>query len=176
MASLRSVLSCDLVDPATLSARLGVEDWSRVARIFEECCAEVIERFSGCIVSGPGAGLLASFGGTGENGAEPAVYAALALVEALDALNPQLEKDQRVWLEICVGIDTAPGTPDPGDSVVGRMDARVVARAVHLRELAPPGSVLISDATWRRVERRFVATRHVHRRDAPPAWLVLRAS
>ena len=53
---------CDLVGSTALAARLDPEDMGRVIRAYQECCAEVVERWGGHVAKYMGDGVLAYFG------------------------------------------------------------------------------------------------------------------
>ena len=80
-----TVLFCDLVGSTELAARLDPEDMGAVIRAYQECCAEVVERWGGHVAKYMGDGVLAYFGWpqAHEDEAERAVRAGLALIDAL---------------------------------------------------------------------------------------------
>ena len=82
-----TVLFCDLVGSTELAARLDPEDMGGVIRAYQDCCAEVVERWDGHVAKYMGDGVLAYFGWpqAHEDDAERAVRAGLALVEAVIA-------------------------------------------------------------------------------------------
>ena len=75
------MLFCDLVGSTELAARLDPEDMGAVIRAYQECCAEVVERWGGHVAKYMGDGVLAYFGWpqAHEDEAERAVRAGLAL-------------------------------------------------------------------------------------------------
>ena len=81
------MLFCDLVGSTELSARLDPEDMGAVIRAYQECCAEVVERWGGHVAKYMGDGVLAYFGWpqAHEDEAERAVRAGLALVDCAGA-------------------------------------------------------------------------------------------
>jgi class 3 adenylate cyclase/predicted ATPase len=155
-----TVLFCDLVDSTALASRLDPEAWREVVRAYQETCAKVIARFEGYIAQYLGDGLLVYFGypQAHEDDAQRAVRAGLGMVEAIHALNPQLERDQGLRLAVRIGIDT-------GLVVVGAMGGRgrqeqlalgdTPNLAARLQGLAAPDTVLISAATHRLVQGYF---------------------
>ena len=78
-----TVLFCDLVGSTELSARLDPEDMGAVIRAYQDCCAEVVERWDGHVAKYMGDGVLAYFGWpqAHEDDAERAVRAGLELVD-----------------------------------------------------------------------------------------------
>ena len=82
-----TVMFVDLVGSTALSARLDPEDMGRVIRAYQECCAEVVERWGGHVAKYMGDGVLAYFGWpqAHEDEAERAVRAGLGLVDRVGA-------------------------------------------------------------------------------------------
>jgi class 3 adenylate cyclase len=83
-----TVLFCDLVGSTALAARLDPEDMGRVFRAYQQCCAEVVERWGGHVAKYMGDGLLAYFGWpqAHEDEAERAVRAGLEVTAAVGKL------------------------------------------------------------------------------------------
>ena len=83
-----TVMFCDLVGSAALSARLDPEDVWAVTESYHACIGEVVGRHNGVIARYMGEGVLAYFGypRAQEDDAEQAVRAALALVDAVPSL------------------------------------------------------------------------------------------
>ena len=83
-----TVMFCDLVGSTALSARLDPEDLRDIIGVYHRRCAEEIDKFHGFLAKYLGDGVLAYFGypHAGENDAEWAVRAGLALVDALGKL------------------------------------------------------------------------------------------
>jgi class 3 adenylate cyclase len=151
---------CDLVDYTPLSEALDSEDLREVARAYQRTCAEAIQRFEGHIAQLLGDGLLVYFGWpqAHDDDAQRAVQASLGILEAMDTLNGQLERDQGLRLSVRVGIHT-------GLVVVGEMrghgrQERLALGdtpnvAARIQGLAAPDPVLISAATHRLVQGYF---------------------
>ena len=139
-------------------------------RAYQECCAEVVERWGGHVAKYMGDGVLAYFGWpqAHEDEAERAVRAGLELVEAVSALGaPGLAlgggRAKRLPLAARVGIAT-------GLVMVGELIGEGAAReqtvvgetpnlAARLQALAAPGSVVISQATRQLVGGLFELAR-----------------
>src|SRR5262244_3568267 len=75
----------DLVGSTSLSARMDPEDLREVISAYQKCVAETVRRLGGFVARYMGDGVLAYFGypRAHEDGAERAVRAGLALVEAV---------------------------------------------------------------------------------------------
>jgi len=129
-----TVMFCELVGTAALSARLDPEDMWRVIASYHACIGEVVGRHHGMIARYMGDGMLAYFGypRAQEDDAEQAVRAALALVDAVAKLQTNVD----AALQVRIGIAT-------GTVVVSEL---LIAR---LQTLAQPGTVLICPQTRR---------------------------
>jgi TOMM system kinase/cyclase fusion protein len=149
-----TVLFCDLIDAAVLSERLDLEDASEVIRAYQACCAEVVERFEGHIAQYPGDGILVYFGFplTHEDDAMRAVRTGLGIVEEVERLNMRLQQERGIKLGVRLGIHTGLVVADYTRElpILGELNL-----AARLKELAEPGAIIISSATYRLVQRRF---------------------
>jgi class 3 adenylate cyclase/tetratricopeptide (TPR) repeat protein len=152
-----TVMFCDLVGSSALSARLDPEDLRRVIGAYHTCIAEVIGTYRGTIARYMGDGVLAYFGypQAHEDDAVQATRAALALVDAVTAL----QTDFGAGLQVRIGIAT-------GTVVVGELVGEGAAQeqavigetpnlAARLQTLAEPGTVLISASTHRLIGGHF---------------------
>src|ERR1700692_2407996 len=146
-----TVMFCDLVGPARLSARRDPEDMREIVGAYHRSCAEQITKAGGFVAKYMGDGVLAYFGypQAHEHDAERAVRAGLALVEEM----PKLKTAAGVPLQVRVGIAT--GLVVVGDLVGGGsvQEHEVVGEtpnlAARLQTLAEPGTVVISSSTRR---------------------------
>jgi len=152
-----TVLFSDIVGSTALATALDPEDLSRLIKHYQDACAAAITRFDGYIAKFMGDGVLAYFGypRAHEDAAERSAHAALAIV---DAVRQIAGPDNRA-LETRIGIAT--GLVVVGD-IVGAGAAREEAivgetpnLAARLQSLAEPNSVLVSEATYRLLGRRF---------------------
>jgi len=156
-----TVLACELIDFATLTARLDTDDLHDVLQQFQSTCANVVQRFAGYVGQYLNGSLVIYFGypEAHEDGAERAVRTALGVQEAMQKLTVQFPALQAL-LRIRIGIHTGQvvvGEIADGDlhermSVVG--DTPTIANA--LQNMAEPGHVLIGESTQQLVENRFV--------------------
>jgi class 3 adenylate cyclase len=161
-----SVLFCDLVGSTELAARLDPEDMGRLIRAYQECCAEVMERWGGHVAKYMGDGVLAYFGWpqAHEDEAERAVRAGLEVVEAVSALDAQELAPGDVRKErqpLVARVGTATGLVMVGELIgEGAAKEQIVVGetpnlAARLQALAAPGRVVISQATRRLVGGLF---------------------
>src|SRR6266540_4952293 len=146
-----TVMLCELVGSAALSARLDPEDMWGVIASYHACIGEVIGRYQGMIARYMGDGVLAYFGypRAQEDDAEQAVRAALALVDAVANLRTNVGAALQVRIGIATGtvivsellIDETPAE----QAVVGETPNL----AARLQALAGPGVVMICPSTRR---------------------------
>jgi class 3 adenylate cyclase len=146
-----TVMFCDLVGSAALSARLDPEDMWRVMASYHACITEIISRYHGKVARYMGDGVLAYFGYplAQEDNADQAVRAALALVDAIANLRTVVG----TVLKARIGIAT--GTVVVSELLIDEITAEkaVVGEtpnlAARLQTLAEPGTVLICPSTHR---------------------------
>jgi predicted ATPase/class 3 adenylate cyclase len=155
-----TVVFCDLVDSTRLSQQLDAEDYRAVVRAYQEAAVAAMQPFGGYVAQYLGDGLMLYFGWpqTHEDATPRAVYASLAIVEALEPLNTRLEPQYGVRVAVRIGLHT-------GLAVVGAMGSGARQEqlamgdtpniAARLQSLAAPDTVAISAATARLVQRAF---------------------
>lgn len=147
-----TVMYCDLVGSTGLAERLDREDLSEVLRIYRTACAQVVERYGGFLEDREGDGLLMRFGPPTVHEDDPyrAVRAGLGIVEAMRDRAPAIARDFGVEPAVRIAVHTGMVLIDAGDLV-----GTTPNEAARLQALARPNEVLISDATWELVRRRF---------------------
>jgi class 3 adenylate cyclase/tetratricopeptide (TPR) repeat protein len=142
-----TVLRCGLDGYGVLAARLDPEDLQRVHAAWHECCADVIAKLGGSLVSRSGEEVVACFGYpmASEHAAERAVAAGVALVQAIARL------DAGAGAPLAVRVAIATGTvlvePPPNPEGVPRLVGEAPALAGALLGKAPRGGVIIAEAT-----------------------------
>jgi class 3 adenylate cyclase len=158
-----TVMFCDLVGSTSLAAQHDPEIFREVLRSYQTTTNAVVSRYDGHIAKYIGDGVLAYFGypTPHEDDARRAVKAGLDLLVALRDV--AADAKQRHGFELAVRIaihtgmvvraDMGPPTSPERDAVVGETP-NVAAR---LQDRARPGTLVISDATYRLVQGYFVA-------------------
>jgi class 3 adenylate cyclase len=178
-----TVMFCDLVGSTALSGKLDPEDLRGIIGSYHRCCTELIERNGGFVAKYMGDGVLAYFGypQAHEHDAERAVYAGLALVEAV----PKLSTAAAAGLQVRVGIAT--GLAVVGD-LIGSGEAQergIVGEtpnlAARLQGIAEPNTIVIAEGTRRLLGNLFelhdLGSRDLKGIAGPArAWEALRAS
>jgi class 3 adenylate cyclase/tetratricopeptide (TPR) repeat protein len=148
-----TVMFCDLAGSTELSTRLDPEDLQDVIRAYQEACGRTIARFEGYVAKYMGDGILAYFGYPQalEREAARAVRAALAIIDAMPALNDQVGHSRNIELAVRIGIAT--GVVVVGESVGegAAAEKTVVGEtpnvAARLQGLAQPNGIVIGSVT-----------------------------
>jgi class 3 adenylate cyclase len=156
-----TVILADVFGSTDLLEQMGSEAWvemmNRVLQILE---AEVY-RFGGQVDQFRGDGLVALFGARSahEDDPERAVLAALRMQEALLPYTAELATNQAIKLQLRVGVNTGEViVTSIGDSQQHREETAMgeaVALAARLESAAVPGTVLVSENTYRLVSSHF---------------------
>ncbi|GMQ75315.1 MAG: adenylate/guanylate cyclase domain-containing protein [Gammaproteobacteria bacterium] len=154
-----TVMFCDLVGSTELSRRLDPEDLRQVNLDYQDACKAAIDAFDGFVARYMGDGVLAYFGypQAHEDDAERAVRAGLGVVDAVSALKPQPDLRLQVRVGIATGLVVAGDLIGEGASSERAVVGETPNLAARLQGLAPPGGVVIAEATRRLVEGRFDA-------------------
>jgi class 3 adenylate cyclase len=155
-----TVMFCDLVDSTALSARLDPEDLHELLRRYQDAAASAIEAFKGHIAQYLGDGLLVYFGWpcAHDDDAPRAVHAALAVVDAVNAVNAQAQHDGAPQLQLRIGIHTGPvvvGEIGRGAQPEHLALGETPNVAARLQSIAAPGAIVVSSATLVLLEERF---------------------
>jgi DNA-binding SARP family transcriptional activator len=149
-----TVLACELVSPSDPADGADPEDLRAGLRPYQVRVREELERVGGRVERNVGTGVLAAFGApvAHEDDPERAVRAALAIRDTVAELK---QTPSPLALEIQIGITTgealvaAGATSDAEAAITGA----VIANATRLQQIAPPGTVLVDETTWRATER-----------------------
>src|SRR6185436_5213773 len=152
-----TVLFCDVVGSTGLAERLGPDAMHDLLNRFFEVALAEVHRYEGTVNQFLGDGFMALFGAplAHEDHARRAALAALGVARAVGERPLVVEGGVEVSLTVRMGLHT-------GLVVVGaigdnlRMDYTAVGDTTHLaarlQQAAPPGAMLLSDATARLVE------------------------
>ncbi len=155
-----TVLFADLVGFTALSEGLDPEDVRAIqADLFREMSAS-IERYEGFVEKFVGDAVMAVFGAplAHEDDPERGLRAALLMRERVGALNLRWERRVGRPLALHIGLNTGPvvagrigATADAAYAVTGD----TVNTAARLQSAAPPGEILIGDATYQLTHHAF---------------------
>ena len=152
-----TVLFADLTASTELASRLDPEDLRGVLRPFFEAMVEEIRRFDGTVEKFIGDAVMAVFGfpAAHEDDPERAVRAALAMQGRLPGLNEQLKGSSGVELAMRIGINTGEVVTAVGIDRDALVTGEPVNVAARFQALAPPGSIVVGDRTYRDTREQF---------------------
>jgi class 3 adenylate cyclase len=155
-----TIMVCNMVNLAPLSARLDPEDIHDLVTAFQESVVNTVARFDGFVAQYEGNGVLVYFGypAAHEHDAEQAVRASFAILAA----GGPLKAPSSVTLQASIGIATGivvvgerPGAGDRGRVAIGETPNL----AARLQAAAPSGEIVIDESTRQLVGRRFDCSR-----------------
>ncbi|HTV10979.1 MAG TPA: BTAD domain-containing putative transcriptional regulator [Acidimicrobiales bacterium] len=147
-----TVLFCDLVGWTTVAERHDPEAARRLVTAYFESMRRVLERHGATVEKFIGGAVMAIFGvpEVHEDDALRAVRAAKEMQSELAGLNDELQPGFDVVLRTRVGISTGEVVIEDGSQgTVATGEA--VNLAALIEQAAPPGQILIGEATWRLV-------------------------
>ncbi len=152
-----TVMFCDLVGSTELSQRLDPEDLGHLVASYQSACNAAITRFDGYVARYMGDGLLVYFGypAAHEDDAERAVRAGLGVVEEVASLDPPYDVELAVRVGIATGMVVAGDIIGEGASEERTVLGETPNLAARLQGIAPPGGVVIAEATKHLVEGRI---------------------
>ncbi len=144
---LVSILFADLVGFTPFAEERDAEDVRDTLSRYFELASEVIGRYGGTVEKFIGDAVMAVWGAptARENDAELAVRAGLDLVGAVRELGPGIQAR--------AGILTGEAAVTLGATNQGMVAGDLVNTAARLQSVAPPGSVLVGEATHRAASR-----------------------
>src|SRR3954447_19208607 len=150
-----TVMFCDLVGSTALSTRHDPEDLRELIGDYHRAVAETVGRFDGFVAKYMGDGVLIYFGypQAHEDDAERAVYAALAVIEAVTRLLPR--EDLRVRLGIATGLAVVGDLIGEGAAQERGIVGETPNLAARLQALAMPNTLVIAEATRRQIGELF---------------------
>lgn len=144
---LVSVLFADLVGFTPFAEERDAEDVRDTLTRYFDLAAEVMTRYGGTVEKFIGDAVMAVWGTplAHEDDAERAVRAALELVDAVHGLGPTIQAR--------AGVLTGEAATTLGATNQGMVAGDLVNTAARLQSVAPPGTVLVGEATQRAASR-----------------------
>jgi class 3 adenylate cyclase len=155
-----TVLFADVVGSMALAAALDDERLREITSRLAERSATVARRYGGGTVEYTGDGVMVLFGAPValEDHAFRACLAALAIQEEANGLAAEVQRHDGVALQLRVGLNS--GRVIAGEVGIGSpryaATGEPVGFAQRMESVAPPGGVMLSDATARLVEHRVM--------------------
>jgi class 3 adenylate cyclase/tetratricopeptide (TPR) repeat protein len=146
-----TALFADLVSSTELAARLDPEELSAVVTPFLQAMTQEIERFGGTVEKYAGDGVIAVFGApiAHDDDPERAVRAALAMLDRLGALQPELARQAGRALEMRIGVETGEVVAAIGREAAGMLTGGSLHVASRLQSAASPGTIAVGERAWR---------------------------
>ena len=168
-----SILFADLVGFTPFAEERDAEDVRETLTRYFDLASEVIGRYGGTVEKFIGDAVMAVWGAptSHEDDAERAVRAALDLVDAVRTLGPEVQAR--------AGVLTGETAVTLGATNQGMVAGDLVNTASRLQSAAPPGSVLVGEATQRAASRAIAfeeaGEQALKGKSAPvPAWRATR--
>jgi class 3 adenylate cyclase/tetratricopeptide (TPR) repeat protein len=157
-----TVVFADLVGSTARAERLDPEDVRAILAPYHERLRDELERHGGTVEKFIGDAVVGVFGApvAHEDDPERAVRAALTIQEAIAELN---EADPRLELAVRVGVHSGEALvsigvrPELGEAMVA---GDVMNTAARLQSAAPPGGILVGEATYGTTERAIEYADH----------------
>ncbi len=170
---LVTILFADLVGFTPFAEERDAEDVRDTLSRYFDLCSDVIKRYGGTIEKFIGDAVMAVWGAptAHEDDAERAVRAALELVDAVTAIAPGVQAR--------VGLLTGEAAVTLGATNQGMVAGDMVNTAARLQSVAPPGTVLVGEATYRAagnaIQFEEAGAQTLKGKESPvPAWRALR--
>jgi class 3 adenylate cyclase/tetratricopeptide (TPR) repeat protein len=157
-----TVVFADLVGSTARAERLDPEDVRAILAPYHERLRHELERHGGTVEKFIGDAVVGVFGApvAHEDDPERAVRAALTIQDAIAELN---DADPRLELEVRVGVHSGEALvsigarPELGEAMVA---GDVMNTAARLQSAAPPGGILVGEATYRATDRAIEYADH----------------
>ena len=153
-----TVLMCDLVGSTALSQSLDPEDLRAILADYHRVCAEVVDDHDGHLAQYLGDGVVIYFGfpHAHEDDARRAVRCGLDILSRAQELSRGVARRSSVELQMRVGAHTGRvvvGDVGPQKESLAHGDTPNIAARVQ--SVSDPGSLAVTDATWRIVQGYF---------------------
>ena len=154
-----TILFTDIVGSTAIAETMDPEDWRDIVSGVHQRIGKAIYAYEGTITQLLGDGVYSFFGApiTHEDDPVRAVLSAMDIQQSIQDYSSSLKKDP-AWLQVRVGINT-------GEVVIGDIAADMhveylafgdaVNVAARLESAAEPGTIVVSDATYKQVRHRF---------------------
>ncbi|MEP7158475.1 MAG: adenylate/guanylate cyclase domain-containing protein, partial [Chloroflexota bacterium] len=142
---LVSVLFADLVGFTTLAQDLDPEDTREFLTRYFDLTRTIVERYGGTVEKFIGDAVMAVWGAptAHEDDAERAVRAALEIVAGVPGIS------EKPGVDVRAGVLTGEAAVTVGATGQGMVAGDLVNTASRLQSVAPPGTVLVGEATYR---------------------------
>ncbi|HEU5074546.1 MAG TPA: AAA family ATPase, partial [Polyangiaceae bacterium] len=152
---------CDLVDSTRFARTLDPEDLLELYRTYQETCGSIVGSRGGYVAEYLGDGIVVYFGypAAREGDERRAVQAALEVVDKVSRIpTPGSDAPLEVRAAVHTGLVVI-GTIGSRGNIHRRATGETTLVAFNAQTLAPPSSVVVTDATRRLIEGYFIFER-----------------
>jgi len=159
---LVSILFCDVTGSTAMAKDLDPEDWAEVMHEAFEYLIAPVYRYEGTLARMMGDGIMAFFGAplAHEDDPERAVLAGLAIIDEIGPFCDKIRKELDLEFNVRVGINTGiVVVGDIGSDLAMEYTAMgdTVNMAARMEETAEPGTVQVSEETYKMIAPLFEA-------------------
>jgi len=158
---LATVVIADVKGSTYLAEKIGTEAWVEVMnKVLQVCTAEIL-RFGGEVDQFRGDGLVAFFGARAahEDDPERAVLSAMTMQRAFQKVADDLSETYGIDFQLRVGVNTGEViAANIGNQKLHSENTAMgsaIALAARMESSAEPGTVLVSENTYRLVDNKF---------------------
>tara|TARA_R110002074_G_scaffold72295_2_gene166590 strand:+ start:2345 stop:5635 length:3291 start_codon:yes stop_codon:yes gene_type:complete len=144
-----TIMFCDLVGSAALSARLDPEDYRDLMTLYQETVTNIVTQAGGHVAKYLGDGVLIYFGYpiAQEDAAERATRVGFQLVQSVEALVPAVDERLKIRVGTATGIVVVGDLVGDGVKEASAVAGETPNLAARLQSLAKPGQIVIGDKT-----------------------------
>jgi predicted ATPase/class 3 adenylate cyclase len=156
-----TVILADVKNSTDLMEQIGTEAWVEIMNHVFQLLETEIYRFGGRVDQFRGDGLIAFFGApiAHEDDPERAVLAAIMMQKSIKRYAAELNERNGIDLNLRVGVNTGEvivaSVGDNNQYVEDTAMGEAAAMAARMETAAEPGTVLVSENTYRLVESKF---------------------
>ncbi|HLF31452.1 MAG TPA: adenylate/guanylate cyclase domain-containing protein, partial [Xanthomonadales bacterium] len=155
-----TILFCDVKGSTAMAEQLDPEVWAGIIQPALGYLTEPVSRHRGTVAEVRGDGILAFFGApvAHEDDPQRAVLAGLEILEGIRAYREQLQRGRGLDFQVRVGIHTGlvvVGGVGTEEQVEYTAIGDTVNLAARMEQTARPGTVQISEQTYKLVEQVF---------------------
>jgi len=155
-----TILFCDVKGSTAMAEQLDPEEWAGIIQRALEYVTEPVRRHGGTVAEVRGDGILAFFGApvAHEDDPQRSVIAGLEILESIQFFHEQIKRARGLDFNVRVGIHTGlVVVRDIGseEQVEYTAIGDAVNLAARMEQTARPGTLQISDQTYRLVEQIF---------------------
>src|SRR3990172_312064 len=155
-----TILFCDVKGSTAMAEQLDPEVWAGTIHHALEYLTGPVRRHGGTVAEVRGDGILAFFGApvAHEDDPQRSVITGLEFLEGIQVFHEQIQRERGLDFKVRVGIHTGlvvAGEVGAGQQVEYTAIGDAVNLAARMEQTAQPGTVQISEQTYRLVEQIF---------------------